>query len=55
MTTDTDGLNQMQKLEKNLIYWHTAHRLESDQGRAAKIINFSVPKHMLIVSTRSQA
>lgn len=30
MTTDTDGLNQMQKVEKNLISWHMAHRLESD-------------------------
>lgn len=55
MATDTDGLNQMQKVEKHLIYWHMAHRLESDQERAAKIINFSVPKSMLIICTRSQA
>lgn len=44
ITTDIGGLNQLQKDETHMIFWHMAHRLESDQERSAKITNFSVPK-----------
>lgn len=44
ITADTDRLNQMQKDETHMIYWHMTHRLESDQERSAKITKFSVPK-----------
>lgn len=33
ITINIDGLNQMQKNETHMVYWHMVHRLESDQER----------------------